>query len=142
MSDLWRKMVFFGAIRSCRQAFIDAGIDPDASHNTKPTSDRPWAWHVHHAVLAEKLYDSVQDRIDWIIATKPFWEVRTRLLLFRPIHTPILPSIISMFDYVTFRVDIDTYDFFAAAHFKEHPNCPWDGTSIFPEPSNSHLNRS
>ena len=50
-----------------------------------------WYWHIHHDVLTEPLTEPLQNRLDYIRATKPQSEVETRLRLIAPV-TVELPA--------------------------------------------------
>lgn len=81
----------------------------------KKSVDYGWAWHVHHEVLAERLTESVENRIAYIKSGKPEEEVETRLKLLKPMVG-------------TFKTKTELN----ALHEQECPHCPWNGTTIFP----------
>ncbi len=46
-------------------------------------------WHVHHDILLEPLTDSVENRIAYILASKPVKEHKVRLRLLKPVVGPL-----------------------------------------------------
>ena len=50
-----------------------------------------WYWHIHHAVICEPRTGPIEERLDYIRATKPTREVETRLRLIAPV-TVELPA--------------------------------------------------
>ena len=117
---------------------------------TKPTL----YWHIHHEILLEKTTD-IQERIDYIRANKPEKEIPLRLKLMTPVlHPEKLSSsfrkaweayckaweayIMAGKDYDKAReVYIKTSKACAPQieklHREEHPDCPWNGKTIFSE---------
>ena len=104
-------------------------------------------WHIHHEILLEETTD-IQERIDYIRANKPEKEIPLRLKLMTPVlHPEKLPS--------SFRKAREAYDKAREAYYKageaydkarkacapqieklhreEHPDCPWNGKTIFSE---------
>ena len=77
-----------------------------------------YAWHVHHEKLWEVLTEPIKNRIAYIKENKPPAEQATRLRLLKLIKGP-LP------DKMT-KAAMD------ALHKKECPDCPWNGSTIFP----------
>ena len=105
-------------------------------------------WHLHHKVLCEALTEPIQNRISYIRSTKPKGEVETRLRCMKPVlHPKKLPVKWKEADakrkeaYAKWKeADAKLSEAYAeclpqieALHKKEHPNCPWDGKTIFPE---------
>ena len=76
------------------------------------------AWHVHHELLWEVLTEPIENRAAYIRAYKPKHEQATRLRLLKPITGPMPDKI--------------TKAAMEALHKKECPDCPWNGTTIFP----------
>src|SRR3989304_4153186 len=118
-------------------------------------------WHIHHEVLLE-WSDDIQERIDFIQAEKPKHEVEIRLRLLKPVQGALPPKLVKAGDARDKAYDAnakarDAYDKARAAYVKakaaynkaydeclpqiealhalECPDCPWNGTTIFPEPS-------
>ena len=116
-------------------------------------------WHIHHEVLLE-WSDDIQERIDYIKAHKPPHEVETRLRLLKPVQGALPPKLVkakAAYDKardafvkasVAYAKARDAYDKAKAAYNKaydeclpqiealhalECPDCPWNGTTIFPE---------
>lgn len=48
-----------------------------------------WYWHVHHDMLCEPLTGQLEERIAYILASKPRAQHALRLRLLRPVHTPL-----------------------------------------------------
>ena len=111
-----------------------------------------WMWHLHHKVLAEPLTEPLQNRLDYIRTAKPASEVATRLRLISPV-AGLLPEplVKARAVYEKARAAYEkawaAYDKARAAsekawaaykpqlealHSTEHPDCPWDGRTIFP----------
>lgn len=110
-------------------------------------------WHIHHKVLYEPLTEPLANRLDYIREYKPVVEIKTRLRWLTPVRGKV-PA-----DYGQARADYDqaranydqaraNYDrawadykrawdaakpALEALHAVEHPGCPWDGTSLFPD---------
>src|SRR3989337_2916667 len=118
-------------------------------------------WHIHHEVLLE-WSDDIQERIDFIQAEKPKHEVEIRLRLLKPVQGALPPKLVKAGDARDKAYDAnakarDAYDKardayvkakaaynkaydeclpqIEALHALECPDCPWNGTTIFPEPS-------
>src|SRR3990170_2224375 len=102
-------------------------------------------WHIHHEVLLE-WSDDIQERIDYIKAHKPPHEVETRLRLLKPVQGALPPKLVKA--KAAYAKARDAYDKAKAAYNKaydeclpqiealhalECPDCPWNGTTIFPE---------
>ena len=124
---------------------------------TKPTL----YWHIHHEILIEETTD-IQERIDYIRANKPEKEIPLRLKLMTPVlHPEKLPArLLEAWEvyykateaYDKAREFYDkAYDAYETAlhvyhkglkacapqieklHKEEHPDCPWNGKTIFSE---------
>ena len=89
---------------------------------TKPTL----YWHIHHEILLEETTD-IQERIDYIKEGKPEDEIPLRLKLMTPVlHPEKLPA--------RFRKAREAYyPQIEKLHREEHPDCPWNGKTIFSE---------
>ena len=119
-------------------------------------------WHVPHEVLCEALREPIQNRISYIRSSKPKGEVETRLRCMTPVlHPERLPvewreaDAKLMEAYAKggeayakleeayakrWEADAKLEEAYAkwlsqveALHKKEHPDCPWDGKTIFPK---------
>ena len=112
-------------------------------------------WHVHHEVLCEALTEPIQNRIDYIKSSKPKDEIETRLRCMTPVlHPKKLPvkwreAYAKRSEAYEKRseayakrseayakweeADAECLPQIEALHKKEHPDCPWDGKTIFPE---------
>ena len=77
------------------------------------------AWHIHHGILWEPLTEPIENRIAYIKSNKPTHEQATRLRLLKKIKGPLPDPI--------------THKAMAALHQIECPDCPWDGSTIFPK---------
>ncbi len=82
----------------------------------KKSVEHGWAWHVHHELLAEHLTEPIENRIKYIKSDKPEAEQDTRLRLLKKM-----------------KGTFSTYEELIALHAKECPDCPWNGTTIFPQ---------
>jgi len=116
-------------------------------------------WHIHHNILIEPLVDALEKRIDYIRLHKPPDEVETRLTLLQPVKGELPPKLIKAgkaYDEAWNAYDeawkafheageayyeaweaydevlIEHKEEVATLHRKECPDCPWDGTTIFP----------
>ena len=96
-------------------------------------------WHIHHTTLMEPLTEPIKNRIAFIKSDKPKHERKTRLRLMKPVKGKLPVKLIEARDaHYEAR---DAYDKARDAykpqveklHAKECPNCPWDGTTIFPK---------
>lgn len=92
---------------------------------------KQFAWHVHHEKLWEELTEPIQNRINYIKATKDALEIPTRLRLLKPVKdvTLMLKRAPIYKDYEDKQVLIDKG--IKQLHEKECPNCPWNGKTIF-----------
>ena len=124
---------------------------------TKPTL----YWHIHHEILIEETFN-IQERIDYIREGKPEDEIPLRLKLMTPVlHPEKLPArfrkAMEAYDKARKARDKEwkacekarkAYDkawkacdkaWKACApqieklHREEHPDCPWNGKTIFSE---------
>ena len=88
-------------------------------------------WHIHHEVLLE-WSDDIQERIDYIKAHKPPHEVETRLRLLKPVQGALPPKLVKAKAAYAKAYD-ECLPQIEALHALECPDCPWNGTTIFPE---------
>ena len=124
---------------------------------TKPTL----YWHIHHEILIEET-TNIQERIDYIRANKPEKEIPLRLKLMTPVlHPEKLPvsfrkaseAYLKAWEayikageayykaWETLGKAEEAYDKAWKAcvqqieklHREEHPDCPWNGKTIFSE---------
>src|SRR4030067_1149915 len=93
---------------------------------------------LHHEVLLE-WSDDIQERIDYIKAHKPPHEVETRLRLLKPVQGALPQKLVkakAAYDKAKAAYN-KAYDEclpqIEALHALECPDCPWNGTTIFPE---------
>ena len=117
---------------------------------TKPTL----YWHIHHEILIEETFN-IQERIDYIREGKPEDEIPLRLKLMTPVlHPEKLPASFRK-AWEVFSKGSGDYDKARKAydkareaylkateayrpqieklHKEEHPDCPWNGKTIFSE---------
>ena len=112
-----------------------------------------FAWHVHHETLIEPLTEPIENRIAYIKQAKPASEVELRLRLLKPVQGELpaaldkaraaLDKAWAALDkaraaHVKARAALDKaraacMPEIEALHAIECPDCPWDGTSIFPK---------
>ena len=117
-------------------------------------SDMKWYWHVHHDTLVEQS-SNIGDRKEYIRGNKPDNEIPIRLKLLTEVrdqHTVdeankefMIVERAAWNDYGLSKIDDKEYEnIFVSArrerdmkieelHKIEHPDCPWDGITIFPE---------
>jgi len=94
-------------------------------------------WHIHHKRLMEAATEPIANRIAYIRENKPASEVPTRLRLLRAVtdqeraatYNAAIASAGAAYDAAIASAEDDL----AALHLEECPDCPWDGTTIFPE---------
>ena len=118
-----------------------------------------WMWHLHHEVICEPLIEPLANRLDYIRREKPAAEVPTRLRLIDPVRGTLPAPLVKAWDaydkawaayvkawaayvkagaaYVKagaayVKAGDAAYPEFEALHAIEHPNCPWNGRTIFP----------
>jgi len=111
-------------------------------------------WHIHHAKLLGFSHN-IQERIDYIRARKSANEIETRLRWLTPVSGE-LPSALQKADaawqtaawmkvYAAWpTAHVAEEKAYAASlpdleklHAVEHPGCPWNGSTLFPD--RSHL---
>ena len=113
------------------------------------------AWHVTHNRLCEPLTKPARNRIAYILTEKPKEERALRLRLMRPVRADAVAAAWKVY-YEAVAAARKVYDEAVAparkvydeavaaarkvrdeaevaAHAAECPNCPWNGTTIFPE---------
>ena len=112
-----------------------------------------FAWHVHHETLIEPLTEPIENRIAYIKEYKPASQVELRLRLLKPVQGE-LPAALNKAKAAldkAFTARDKAFTAYAKAwaayvkagaacmpeiealHAIECPDCPWDGTSIFPK---------
>ena len=119
-----------------------------------------FAWHVHHETLIEPLTEPIENRIAYIKEYKPASQVELRLRLLKPVQGE-LPAALNKAKaardkaFTAYAKAWAAYDKARAAldkaraaldkaraacmpeiealHAIECPDCPWDGTTIFPK---------
>ena len=107
---------------------------------TTLTKDPEYYWHVHHNVLCEALTEPIQNRISYIRSSKPKGEVETRLRCMKPVLHPKKLPVKWSEAYAKWEeagaklreAGAKCLPQIEALHKKEHPDCPWDGKTIFP----------
>ena len=117
-------------------------------------------WHVHHEILMEILTDPIKDRINFINNFKPTEEVGIRLRLLKLVRGKLPREVVKtgrayLKAKKAFRRRIPYgggnalvcnsvwHKYYKAIranhlaistlHDHECPDCPWDGTTIFPK---------
>ena len=127
--------------------------------NEKMATTRPkFYWHIHHEILLEET-SNIQKRIDYIEAEKPEAEVPLRLKLMTPVmHPGKLPARFRKASEAYKKAWENYYKFpdskkawkavdktwkaydkvweacnteIEKLHREEHPDCPWNGKTIF-----------
>lgn len=94
-------------------------------------------WHVHHAILCEPL--PLVNRLAYIREYKPEDEIDTRLRWLTPVKGDVpADRDRALADYYRTRADYnrtlaDSKSALEVLHASEHPGCPWDGASLFPD---------
>ena len=105
---------------------------------------KTYYWHIHHEVIAEPTED-IGKRKEYVRINKPKGEVETRLRLMVPVKDQ--DSVDKAYKkYIAIKVKAwEDYDAIKdkareeynakleLLHKKEHPDCPWNGKTIFPE---------
>jgi hypothetical protein len=130
----------------CRKAF--ANVKPDIP-----------AWHCHHEILIERLTEPAENRIKYILSSKPEHEQALRLHLFRPFRGPTPKTLKEAYAkrqeayakrqeacakwqeayakwqeaYAKWQEACAKWQEACAviAHKKQCKNCPWNGKTIF-----------
>lgn len=102
-----------------------------------PMPETGFYWHLHHDLVCEWCYSYTQ-RAYCIIWDKPCRETKQRLKLFQPVkNVGELPKgyVEAVGDkseswngYLEGRLHKGELE---VCHKKEHPDCPWDGHTIF-----------
>ena len=107
---------------------------------TKPTL----YWHIHHEILIEET-TNIQERIDYIRANKPEKEIPLHLKLMTPVlHPEKLPARFRKAREAYYKAREASWEAYYNAreaytpqieklHKEEHPDCPWNGKTIFSE---------
>ena len=85
---------------------------------------REYYFHIHHEKLVELAEEPIQNRVAYIKSDKPKSEVATRLKWLTKVK-----------DQEAVRKALSWSDLKAldSLHVKEHPGCPWNGKTIFPQ---------
>ena len=115
---------------------------------------KTYYWHIHHEVIADPSYN-VKKRKKYVRIYKPTNEVETRLRLMTPAKDQDFVgkaweeyNEIRVKAYEKYKeIEDKTYEKYKEIedkalekynaslwelHKKEHPDCPWDGKTIFP----------
>ena len=111
-----------------------------------------FAWHIHHDTLFEMLTEPIETRIAYIREEKREDEVELRLRLLKPVAGKLPEAIYQAREkysqarekYIQAEVEYGQAEVeygqarkkyrseIEALHAIECPDCPWDGTTIFP----------
>lgn len=113
--------------------------------------DDPWAWHVHHNMLFERLTAPIEDRVAYIRKFKPKEEIEIRLRL---LHLVKDQEVLTKYDDAVryaWHTEVDSWGMeqweayeIKMAHLREAvkrlhalecPDCTWNGETIFPTKS-------
>ena len=105
-----------------------------------------WVVHCHHSMLFETLTEPAENRIAFILSSKPEHEQALRLRLFRPLPQTAGKKLASLFaDYKAKLASlVADYQAKCAPLYADHrakrasihaknciAGCPWDGITIF-----------
>jgi len=114
---------------------------------SKPKIIKGFYWHCHHGVLVEYCYD-YDDRVDFIKACKPLYEIAERLRLFQPVKGKLPIEVIKAGEacgetwdaYDKGLHDRALSDYYRACeanrgaieklHAEECPDCSWNGEKL------------
>ena len=112
---------------ACRKAF--AKVKPGA-----------FVLHCHHEILGETLTEPAENRIAYILSSKPEHEQALRLRLFRPVsasHAYADRQKAAADEQKAYADRQKAYaDLAILVHKKAcRSNCPWNGKTIFPKES-------
>ena len=108
--------------------------------------------HCHHGELGERLIEPAENRIAYILSDKPKTEQALRLRLFRPVPQALVEADADWqkADADWQKADADWHkadadwqkayadwqkayaEFFDRTHAPLCPDCPWNGSTIFP----------
>ena len=115
-----------------------------------------WCWHYHHGVLVELVTESIADRIAFNRTHKPESELETRERVIHKVKGKLPARFVAAWgkadaawdkayaawgkadaawgkaDAAWGKAYADHMPAILKLHAKECPNCPWDGTTIFP----------
>lgn len=119
--------------KACRKAFEGVPIGTSV-------------WHCHHEKFVEFLIEPAENRIAYILSSKPQHEQALRLHLFRPFNIKLLSKGLQKADadwqkaYADWlkadadceKTGADLQKSFEKVHIKTCKNCPWNGETIFP----------
>ena len=115
---------------------------------TTPSNPPGFYWHVHHDILLEWCYD-YPGRVDYITREKHPSEVPLRMRLFQPVKG-LLPGALGQaqqtYDQAQWQARTQAWQGFhqaqrayhteiQALHAQECPGCPWNGKTMFADPS-------
>lgn len=81
-------------------------------------------WHIHHGYLIERQSEPIEARIKYVKDNKPKEEIALRLRLLQRVKNQRLAAKL---------IHEKDQDGLNKLHVEECPDCPWDGTTIFPE---------
>ena len=112
-------------------------------------------WHIHHEVIAEPT-DNIEERKEYVKNWKPANQVKTRLRLMIPVkdqdsvgkaleeyeaiadkareeYEAIWDKALKEYNATRDKAQKEYNVKLEEQHKKEHPDCPWNGKTIFPE---------
>ena len=103
----------------------------------------PWAWHVHHQRLVERLQgpNGLTERQSYIKKEKPYKERARRLRLLKVVENQeLLTRLKTSLDGIAYTLPPDVRRGIRGGiirvidilHAHECQKCPWDGKTIFP----------
>ena len=102
-----------------------------------------FALHCHHETLAEPLREDAENRIAYILSSKPKFEQALRLRLFRPVSEKSLAKqqkayaewekAYAEWNKVVAEWNKAYANLAVLVHTAVCKNCPWNGKTIFPK---------
>ena len=95
-----------------------------------------FALHCHHETLAEPLREDAENRIAYILSSKPKFEQALRLRLFRPVSEKSLAKQQKAYaecNKADARWNKAYANLAVLVHTAVCKNCPWNGKTIFPK---------
>ena len=92
-----------------------------------------WFFHLHHESVGE-YSDDVWERIEYIVDNKPKHEIETRLDcigLIKFKKGSKADAARAKADAARAKADAALLPYLAKLHDEQHPDCPWNGSTIF-----------
>ena len=104
----------------------------------------PWAWHVHHRNLVERLQgpNGLTERQSYIKREKPYKERVRRLRLLKVVENQeLVTSLKTSLDGISYKlphgvrrgIRMGIIRAINTLHAHECQKCPWNGKTIFPK---------